>query len=114
MNLKPLDDRIVVRPQEAEETTSSGIVIPDTAEKKLGAPTVTNDGVTIAREVTPLENPFENMGAMLVREVAIKTNDNAGDGTTTATVLAQSMVHEGMRNVAAGAEPLRLKRGMDA
>src|SRR3954449_6799748 len=60
-------------------------------EKKFGAPSVTNDGVTIAREVTPLENPFENMGAMLVREVAIKTNDIAGDGTTTATVLAQSM-----------------------
>ncbi len=83
-------------------------------EKKFGAPTVTNDGVTIAREVTPLENPFENMGAMLVREVAIKTNDNAGDGTTTATVLAQAMLHEGLRNVTAGAEPLRLKRGIDA
>jgi len=83
-------------------------------EKKFGVPTVTNDGVTIARDVTPLENPFENMGAMMVREVAIKTNDIAGDGTTTATVLAQAMLSEGMRNVAAGAEPLRLKRGIDA
>jgi chaperonin GroEL len=82
-------------------------------EKKFGAPSVTNDGVTIAREVTPLENPFENMGAMLVREVAIKTNDVAGDGTTTATVLAQSMLREGLRNVAAGASPLALKHGID-
>jgi chaperonin GroEL len=83
-------------------------------EKKFGAPAVTNDGVTIAREVTPLENPFENMGAMLVREVAIKTNDVAGDGTTTATILAQAILREGMRNVEAGANPLALKRGIDA
>jgi len=82
-------------------------------EKKFGVPSVTNDGVTIAREVTPLENPFFNMGAMLVREVAIRTNDVAGDGTTTATVLAQSLLREGMRNVAAGANPLLLKRGID-
>src|SRR5437763_1290519 len=81
-------------------------------EKKLGIPTITNDGVTIAREIQ-LEDPYENMGAQLVREVAIKTNDIAGDGTTTATVLAQAMVHEGLRNVAAGASPLALKRGID-
>jgi chaperonin GroEL len=83
-------------------------------EKKYGVPTITNDGVTIAREVTPLEDPFENMGAMMVREVAIKTNDVAGDGTTTASVLAQSFVAEGLRNVAAGANPLALKRGIEA
>ncbi|HEX6595867.1 MAG TPA: chaperonin GroEL [Acidimicrobiales bacterium] len=82
-------------------------------EKKFGAPTVTNDGVTIAREVTPLEHPFQNMGAMLVREVAIKTNDVAGDGTTTATVLAQTLMQEGMRYVTAGGSPLSLKRGID-
>src|SRR5437773_2134110 len=82
-------------------------------EKKFGAPTITNDGVTIAREVE-LEDPFENMGAQLVKEVATKTNDVAGDGTTTATVLAQAMVHEGLRAVAAGANPMGLKRGMDA
>ncbi len=81
-------------------------------EKKLGIPTITNDGVTIAREIQ-LEDPYENMGAQLVREVAIKTNDIAGDGTTTATVLAQAMVHEGLRNVTAGASPLALKRGID-
>src|SRR6201997_1125546 len=73
-------------------------------EKKFGAPTITNDGVTIAREVE-LDDPFENMGAQLVKEVATKTNDVAGDGTTTATVLAQALVREGLRNVAAGAGP---------
>lgn len=78
-------------------------------EKKFGAPTITNDGVTIARDIE-LEDPFENMGAQLVKEVATKTNDVAGDGTTTATVLAQAMVREGMRNVAAGANPMVLKR----
>jgi len=82
-------------------------------EKKFGVPTITNDGVTIAREIQ-LEDPYENMGAQLVREVAIKTNDIAGDGTTTATVLAPAMVHEGLRNVTAGAAPLALKRGIDA
>src|SRR5216110_1417277 len=82
-------------------------------EKKFGPPTITNDGVTIAREVE-LEDPFENMGAQLVKEVATKTNDVAGDGTTTATVLAQAMVHEGLRNVAAGANPMSLKRGIEA
>jgi chaperonin GroEL len=81
-------------------------------EKKFGVPTITNDGVTIAREIQ-LEDPYENMGAQLVREVAIKTNDIAGDGTTTATVLAQAMVHQGLRNVAAGASPLALKRGIE-
>ncbi|WP_432570441.1 chaperonin GroEL [Kineococcus sp. SYSU DK005] len=82
-------------------------------DKKWGAPTITNDGVTIAREVE-LEDPYENLGAQLAKEVATKTNDVAGDGTTTATVLAQAMVHEGLRNVAAGAAPSALKRGIDA
>ncbi len=81
-------------------------------EKKFGAPTITNDGVSIAREVE-LDDPFENMGAQLVKEVATKTNDVAGDGTTTATVLAQSLIAEGLRNVAAGASPTGLKRGME-
>ncbi|WP_214414873.1 chaperonin GroEL [Sphaerisporangium fuscum] len=81
-------------------------------DKKFGAPTITNDGVTIAREVE-LEKPYENLGAQLAKEVATKTNDVAGDGTTTATVLAQAMVREGLRNVAAGASPLSLKRGID-
>ncbi len=80
--------------------------------KTYGAPTITNDGVTIAREVE-LDDPFENMGAQLVKEVATKTNDVAGDGTTTATVLAQALVTEGLRNVAAGANPMDLKRGID-
>ena len=82
-------------------------------DKKFGAPTITNDGVTIAKEIE-LTNPYENLGAQLVKEVATKTNDVAGDGTTTATVLAQAMVREGLRNVAAGANPAGLKRGMDA
>jgi len=82
-------------------------------EKKWGAPTITNDGVTIAKEVE-LEDPFENMGAQLVKEVATKTNDVAGDGTTTATVLAQAIVREGLRNLAAGANPMDLKRGIEA
>ncbi|KRE56926.1 chaperonin GroEL [Phycicoccus sp. Soil748] len=81
-------------------------------DKKWGAPTITNDGVTIAREVE-LEDPYENLGAQLAKEVATKTNDVAGDGTTTATVLAQAMVKEGLRNVAAGAAPAGLKRGID-
>ncbi len=82
-------------------------------DKKWGAPTITNDGVTIAKEVE-LEDPYENLGAQLAKEVATKTNDVAGDGTTTATVLAQAMVREGLRNVAAGAQPLALKRGIEA
>jgi chaperonin GroEL len=81
-------------------------------DKKWGAPTITNDGVTVAREVE-CDDPFENLGAQLTKEVATKTNDVAGDGTTTATVLAQSMVHLGLRAVAAGANPMGLKRGMD-
>ena len=81
-------------------------------DKKWGAPTITKDGVTVAREVE-LEDPYENMGAQLAKEVATKTNDVAGDGTTTATVLAQAIVKEGLRNVAAGANPMSLKRGID-
>jgi chaperonin GroEL len=81
-------------------------------EKKFGSPTITNDGVTIAREVE-LEDPYENMGAQLAKEVATKTNDVAGDGTTTATVLAHAMVKEGLRNVAAGANPMQIRRGID-
>lgn len=81
-------------------------------DKKFGAPTITNDGVTIARDIE-LSDPFENMGAQLVKEVATKTNDVAGDGTTTATVLAQAMIQEGMRNVAAGANPMILKKGIE-
>ena len=80
-------------------------------DKKFGAPLITNDGVTIAKEIE-LENPAENMGAQLVREVATKTNDAAGDGTTTATLLAQSLIHEGMKNVAAGANPMVLRKGI--
>jgi chaperonin GroEL len=81
-------------------------------DKKFGAPTVTHDGVTVAREIE-LEDPFENMGAQLLKEAATKTNDIAGDGTTTSIVLAQAMVHEGMKNIAAGANPMLLKRGLE-
>ena len=80
-------------------------------DKKYGAPLITNDGVTIAKEIE-LENEAENMGAQLVREVATKTNDAAGDGTTTATLLAQAFVREGMKNVTAGANPMVLRKGM--
>ena len=82
-------------------------------DKKWGAPTITNDGVTVAREIE-LEDHYENLGAQLAKEVATKTNDIAGDGTTTATVLAQAMVHEGLRSVTAGANPMEMKRGIDA
>ena len=82
-------------------------------EKKWGAPTITNDGVSIAKEIE-LEDPYEKIGAELVKEVAKKTDDVAGDGTTTATVLAWAMVHEGLRNVAAGANPMSLKKGIEA
>src|SRR3989440_1929628 len=146
MKLKPLGDRLIVRAIEEEETTASGIVLPDTAkekpqkgkvlavgdgavanavkvtlgpkgryvvlDKKFGAPTITNDGVTIAREIE-VEDVFQNQGAQLVREVATATNDVAGDGTTTATVLAQAIVRQGLKNVAAGANPLALKRGIE-
>ena len=81
-------------------------------DKKFGAPTVTKDGVSVAKEVE-LEDPYENMGAQLLKEVATKTNDVAGDGTTTATVLAYSMVREGLKAVAAGMTPIELKKGMD-
>src|SRR6201996_1051245 len=81
-------------------------------EKKFGAPAVTKDGVTVAKEIE-LEDPIENMGAQMVKEVASKTADIAGDGTTTATVLAQAIIGEGLRNVAAGANPMDLKRGID-
>ena len=80
--------------------------------KKWGSPTITKDGVTVAKEIE-LEDPYENMGAQLVKEVASKTNDVAGDGTTTATVLAQSILHEGLRAIAAGANPMTVKRGID-
>src|SRR5215207_4479188 len=82
-------------------------------DKKWGAPTVTHDGVTVAKEIE-LENHFQNMGAQMLKQAATKTNDVAGDGTTTATVLAQSIVTEGLRNLAAGANPMLLKRGIDA
>ena len=81
-------------------------------DKKFGAPTVTKDGVTVAKEIE-LEDPIENMGAQMVREVASKTSDVAGDGTTTATVLAQAIYREGLKNVTAGANPMDLKRGID-
>src|SRR5207245_8616056 len=81
-------------------------------DKKFGAPTITNDGVTIARDIE-LEDPFENMGAQLLKEVATKTDDVAGDGTTTAVVLGQAMVQEGLRNVTAGANPMQIKNGIE-
>ncbi len=80
-------------------------------DKKFGAPLITNDGVTIAKEIE-LDDPFENMGAQLVKEVSTKTNDVAGDGTTTATLLAQAMIREGLKNLAAGANPMILKKGI--
>ena len=81
-------------------------------DKKFGSPLITNDGVTIAKEIE-LEDAFENMGAQLVKEVATKTNDVAGDGTTTATLLAQAITHEGMKNIAAGANPMIMKKGIE-
>ncbi len=82
-------------------------------DRKFGAPTITHDGVTVAKEIE-LEDPYENMGAQLLKEAATKTNDIAGDGTTTSIVLAQAMVTEGLKNVAAGANPMLLKRGIEA
>src|ERR1041384_4425692 len=82
-------------------------------DKKFGAPTVTHDGVTVAKEIE-LDDPYENMGVQLLKEAATKTNDIAGDGTTTATVLAQAIVNEGFKNVTAGANPLQLKRGIES
>src|SRR3954453_14536698 len=81
-------------------------------DKKFGSPTVTKDGVTVAKEIE-LEDPYENMGAQMVREVASKTSDNAGDGTTTATVLAEAIFREGLKNVTAGANPMAIKRGIE-
>ena len=81
-------------------------------DKKFGAPLITNDGVTIAKEIE-LEEPFENIGAQLVKEVAVKTQDVAGDGTTTATLLAQAIIREGLKNVTAGANPMSIKRGIE-
>src|SRR6201991_2357448 len=81
-------------------------------DKKFGAPTVTHDGVTVAKEIE-LDDPYENMGAQLLKEAATKTNDIAGDGTTTATVLAQTIITEGLKNIAAGANPMMLKRGIE-
>src|SRR5574340_342261 len=82
-------------------------------DKKFGSPSVTHDGVTVAKEIV-LEDPFENMGAQLLKEAATKTNDVAGDGTTTATVLAQAIVTEGLKNLAAGANPMLIKHGIEA
>src|SRR5499425_1491425 len=82
-------------------------------DRKFGSPTVTHDGVSVAKEIE-LEDPFENMGAQLLKEAATKTNDIAGDGTTTATVLAQSIVNEGLKNLAAGANPMQLRQGIEA
>src|SRR5881409_2381445 len=81
-------------------------------DKKWGAPTITHDGVTVAKEIE-LADPYQNMGAQMLKQAATKTNDVAGDGTTTATVLAQAIVHEGFRNVTSGANPLQLKRGVE-
>ena len=118
--------KMIVYGEEARKKLQSGIdQLADTVKvtlgpkgrnvvlgKKYGAPLITNDGVTIAKEVE-LEDPFENMGAQLVREVSVKTNDVAGDGTTTATLLAQSIVREGLKNVAAGANPMVVKKGIE-
>src|SRR5205085_2771499 len=134
--LKPLGDRVVVKPTPKEEMTKSGIVLPDTAKEKaqegsviaVGNGRLNDDGKRVALDVKEgdrviyakyagteieLDDPFENMGAQLLKEAATKTNDVAGDGTTTATVLDQAIVTEGLRNVAAGANPMLLKRGID-
>src|SRR5437762_948084 len=142
MKIRPLHDRILVERLEEQEAKRGSIIIPDTAkekpqegkviavgtgkvtddgkrlgldviDKKFGSPTITKDGVTVAKEVE-LSDKYENMGAQLLKEVASKTSDVAGDGTTTATVLAQAMFREGLKNVTAGANPMGLKRGMDA
>src|ERR671929_190882 len=118
MNLQPLGDRLIVEVLDEEETTVSGIVLPDTAKEKpqrgrvlsVGPGARDDDGEYIKMD---LEDVFENQGAQLVREVATSTNDVAGDGTTTATVLAQAIVRDGLKNVAAGANPMAIKRGID-
>src|SRR5437868_3194558 len=124
IKIHPLGERVVVKALPGETVTRGGIVLPDVVkvtlgpkgrnvvlDKKFGAPTITNDGVTIAREID-LPDSFQNMGAQLLKEVATKTNDVAGDGTTTATVLAQAIITEGLRNLAAGANPMILRRGL--
>ena len=117
--------KIIKRGDEARKALESGVnQLADTVkvtlgpkgrnvvlDKKFGSPLITNDGVSIAKEIE-LDDPFENMGAQLVREVSTKTNDVAGDGTTTATLLAQAMVREGLKNLAAGANPIVMKKGM--
>src|SRR3989454_463979 len=137
LKIFPLADRVVIRPLEETETMKGGLYIPDTAkekpiqgeivavgpgrreknelvpmELKFGNPTVTKDGVTVAKEIE-LEDEVENMGAQMVKEVATKTSDLAGDGTTTATVLAQAIFREGLKSVTAGSNPMALKRGID-
>src|SRR5438270_238387 len=137
-NIRPLHDRVIVRRIEEGEQARGGIIIPDSAkekpqegeviaaglgkyredgtrqtlDEKFGSPTITKDGVTVAKEID-LRDPAENMGAQMVKEVASKTSDVAGDGTTTATVLAQAIFREGVKTVAAGANPMALKRGID-
>ena len=117
--------KLIKRGEEARKALQNGVdTLADTVkvtlgpkgrnvvlDKKFGAPLITNDGVTIAKEIE-LEDPFENMGAQLVKEVSTKTNDVAGDGTTTATLLAQAMIQEGLRNLAAGANPIVVRKGM--
>src|SRR5438876_1189684 len=101
MKIRPLHDRMLVERMEEREV------------KKCGSPTITKDGVTVAKEIE-LQDKYENMGAQMVKEVASKTSDVAGDGTTTATVLAQAIFREGLKNVTAGANPMGLKRGIEA
>src|SRR5205814_1422838 len=136
MNLRPLGDRVVVKPVEREEKTKSGIVLPDTAKEKpqegiveaVGTGRILDTGTKVPMELKvgdkvlyakyagnefKLKGPWENTGAQLLREVATKTNDVAGDGTTTATILAQTMINEGFRNVTAGANPMILKAGIE-
>ena len=117
--------KIIKRGEEARKALEAGVnQLADTVkvtmgpkgrnvvlDKKFGTPLITNDGVSIAKEIE-LDDPFENMGAQLVREVSTKTNDVAGDGTTTATLLAQAMIREGLKNLAAGANPIVMKKGM--
>src|SRR5438046_1434523 len=121
MKINPLHDRVIVKRLEEERKTAAGIVIPTprpksrrnvVPDRSFGEPTITKAGVSVAKEIE-LKDKFENMGAQMVKEVASKTSDVAGDGTTTATVLAQSIVTEGMKYVAAGMNPMDLKRGID-
>src|SRR2546430_2750389 len=128
--LRPLHDRVLVKRLEEQDAKHGSLIIPDTAkekpqegqvvavgtgkviDEKFGSPTITKDGVTVAKEVE-LKNPSWNMGAQMIKEVAAKTSDIAGDGTTTATVLAQAIFREGLKNVTAGANPMGLKRGIE-